>query len=221
MIKEIPVNWNDISDLSKTISRLQKRRKELIRQKYKFAPIKYGNSERLNAPDILDLLNYFRSIPCPGVSLTDRGEYYVYVHCNPLQPLKVLHDIRDTYLATNYFLQHKPFYVGKGRGDRCYNLNRNDSHRKLRTSIREQGQEAQVYKILDNLTEKEALFEEQKLIILLGLKALSPHGYLVNLQTEVEVLEIFKKYIEDYPPINKKVRAKAENLINKKFSKWV
>lgn len=78
-------------------------------------------------------------------------------------------------------INHVPFYIGKGTGDRLYQFDRNDSHRKIRSRIKDEGKEIVSIKLIENVSETEAFVLESKLIDILGLKATSKHGLLVNL----------------------------------------
>ena len=78
-------------------------------------------------------------------------------------------------------LTHEPFYIGKGIDNRCYDLNRNEGHRKIRQMIESVSKEIMVIKIRDDLFEHEALGLESKLIDIFGLKSLNEYSFLVNL----------------------------------------
>ena len=51
--------------------------------------------------------------------------YYVYAHCEP-KAIAIGRDGLTSWAAT-LGLQYRPFYIGKGTGDRAYNLNRNET----------------------------------------------------------------------------------------------
>ena len=93
-------------------------------------------------------------------------EFYVYV----------LIDSRDD----------TPFYVGKGKGDRCYmHLKIIDIHNPRKQnridSIRESGGEVIVKKLAEYLTELGAWDEEQRLISKFGRRHIDDGGVLLNL----------------------------------------
>jgi hypothetical protein len=111
----------------------------------------------------------------------EEKKYYVYVHCNPLKILNVKRDAKSAFAVIRLGLKTQPFYVGKGCGDRCYDLNRNEGHRKIRQMIRESNQDISIVKIAENISEAEALAIESKIIDILGLRSLSEFSFLVNL----------------------------------------
>lgn len=111
----------------------------------------------------------------------DGGEFYVYVHCDPTRNLNIKDHPQHMISATQLGLSHPPFYVGKGTGDRAFDLSRNEGHRKIRSRIRAAGKEVEVKIVKTGLSEKAALMEEGKLIDILGLRLLKEKACLVNL----------------------------------------
>jgi hypothetical protein len=226
MLKDLKVDWDNPSDLKKHISMLQKRRKDVLRKNCSYTGIKFAMS-KLNFNDIYWLFEFLHQLPCPTPSET--AKYYVYVHCDPTRPLVVMRDIREYLLATKYKLTHMPFYVGKGIDDRCYDLSRNEGHRKVRSRIISKSQEVQVIKVLENLDESTALFEEQKLISFLGLSSLDSQGYLVNLQTDKSILDVYLDALKAKYPIEESIvngKVVRNNLkigmgVIKRFSSWI
>jgi hypothetical protein len=87
--------------------------------------------------------------------------YYVYAHCDHRQ-IAVGKDGVTSWAAT-LGLTHRPFYIGKGTGDRAYNLNRNETHRKVRQRLTEFNKDVNVVIIKDMLSELDALCLESKL----------------------------------------------------------
>jgi len=216
-LQKINVDFDDLKDLKSKINMLQNVRKKLLLTIGNYDQVSFGTS-KLNVNDVLDIFEILMNIKYEGDC---GGEYYVYLHCNPLKKVSLNRDIREILLATKFNVSYLPIYVGKGIGNRCFDLNRNDSHRKIRTQIKEQNKDLEVIKIIEGLSEKEALFEEQKMICLLGLISLNKEGMLVNLQTEKnEIIEIFRKEIQNTIFKEERINKKAMSLI-KLISKWV
>ena len=74
-------------------------------------------------------------------------------------------------------------------------MNRNDSHRKIRTKLIEQGTDLLPIKIAENLTEAEAFSLESKIIDIVGIKAISKFGLLTNLDEGL----LYKERRQRYP----------------------
>ena len=90
-------------------------------------------------------------------------DFYVYAHIDPRE--------RPTPIdALEVFLKGQPFYVGKGTGQRAWDLKRNQGHGKRLKQIRDAGfpESSIVYVLKDKLTEVDALSLEAKLIYLFG-----------------------------------------------------
>lgn len=108
-------------------------------------------------------------------------KYYVYIHYEP----------NETGLGIRFFhkkmglkIKGLPFYVGKGTGDRAYDLNRNQGHGEVLRGLKAKGLGADdiVYIVKKRLTEAEALELESKLIYFFGTKyEKGRRGILVNL----------------------------------------
>lgn len=105
-----------------------------------------------------------------------------------------------TSFAASIGMKHIPFYVGKGTGNRYKDLNRNETHRKIRQKLNKFNKDIEVEIVKDNLTEKEALILESKLIDIFGL--LPNGGRLVNLDEGIKSEERKSRYIEDLSVIN-------------------
>lgn len=107
--------------------------------------------------------------------------FYVYAHVHPgTKPVSLKHPVLNRWLKFSGL----PFYVGKGCGQRAWDLSRNEGHGAQLKSLAEKGLAASeiVTIVLDKLTEAEALRLEAQLIYLLGTKfETSVRGILVNL----------------------------------------
>lgn len=125
------------------------------------------------------------------LELDESKDYYVYAHCDPGFKIAINKEGKSTF-AASLGLQYMPFYIGKGKGTRSTDLNRNEMHRKVRQKIQKFGKDIIVFKIAENLTEKEALILESKLIDIFGL--MSFKGRLVNLDEGIAVKERRQKY---------------------------
>jgi len=121
-----------------------------------------------------------------SLMLDDAPVYYVYTHCEPTKNAHAGKNGKTTF-AASIGMTKLPFYVGKGTGNRAYNLNRNETHRKVRQRLQQFGKEVIVEVLKDRLTEKEALMLESKLIDIFGLVANG--GRLVNLDEGINSKE--------------------------------
>ncbi len=173
------INEKDPSDLKKNITKLQKIRKQVLRD-LGYNPISFqGTKYNMESvyPEMLSILN--TDISNLYKNLDNSKEYYVYAHCNPLVPLSVKYDLRHFLLASEFKLTCVPFYIGKGSKERAFELDRNEGHRKIRTIILNKDKDIEVVKLASNLNEGDALSLESKLIDILGLRIHG--GMLVNL----------------------------------------
>jgi hypothetical protein len=177
----ITVNTNDPSDLKKYITKLQKKRKDLLRS-LGYNGIHFQGS-KYHADAVLPLIEKILATDLSALykDCETSEKYYVYVHCDPDKPLRVQHELKHLVLASRFNLTHEPFYVGKGTGNRCEDLNRNEGHRKILAKLVKIGKPVIINKIAENLTEGESLSLEAKLIDILGIRQLGKEGYLVNL----------------------------------------
>ncbi len=193
-VRTITVDYDNISDLKRQITRLQERRKTLLRA-VGAEQIVFDGSRHA----VCKILPIFEGVLDSGIPLTDLGAqsvraFYVYVHCNPLLPLSVLHSVKHLLLAKRFGLKFEPFYVGKGRDGRLYDTSRNDGYRKIKSRILGAGKEIIIRKVAQLLTEAEALALESKLMDVLGLRCHSGHGLLVNLDEGEDAIERRRAY---------------------------
>jgi len=94
----------------------------------------------------------------------ETGDYYVYAHIDP--------DTTSFSFSADYggvFLGN-PFYIGKGSGDRAYNLKRNQGHGKHIKKLLGSGWGPKeiVHVVFSGLSEQRALELESKLIYFFG-----------------------------------------------------
>jgi hypothetical protein len=187
-MKTVEIDWDCPKDLKKKISFLQQRRKSLLRN-LGYDQI-YFNGSKYNLDNILPAFNKIYNTDISNLYLLNENLqkiYYVYFHCNPLKPLNVKNDIKHLFLASKFpNIKYEPFYVGKGTGNRYLELNRNDSHRKIRNNIKKFNKEIIVVKVVEDVSESESLAYESKFIDILGLKCYSQYGLLVNLDEGLE-----------------------------------
>jgi hypothetical protein len=132
------------------------------------------------------------------LNLDESPIYYVYAHCDPGFKIALKKNGKTTFGAT-LGMTHVPFYIGKGKENRAYDLNRNDSHRKVRQKIQNFGKDIIVTILKEGLTELEALCLESKLIDIFGLIS-QRNGHLVNLDEGVapkDRQKCYKQYLDE------------------------
>lgn len=109
----------------------------------------------------------------------EEQKYYVYAHVNPTGK-KMYLDHESIPLK----IDGLPFYIGKGTGDRAYDLKRNQGHGAFLKELQDAGIRKSdiVHIVSDCLSEAKALELESKLIYLFGTKYETDRkGMLVNL----------------------------------------
>lgn len=91
-------------------------------------------------------------------------KYYVYAHVNPLERVFVT----TSECGGNY--RGNPFYIGKGSGNRARDLKRNQGHGEILRKLIAKGLTADdvVHIVKDDMTEREAMELEAKLIYFFG-----------------------------------------------------
>lgn len=110
--------------------------------------------------------------------LDETPKYYVYAHLDTTKRIAIGKDGRTSFAAT-LGMEFFPFYIGKGTGTRAYDINRNETHRKVRERLSLFGYAPAVQILKDGLTEVQALSMESKLIDIFGL--IANKGRLTNL----------------------------------------
>jgi hypothetical protein len=182
----IEVDYNNIEDLEELSNKIKSQLGSLKSAKYgskrDIKKIKFDSCNEIYNTDISDLYSDIR--------LDTNPNYYVYVHCEP-NKIAIGKDGVTTWFAT-LGVDLRPFYVGKGIGNRAYDLNRNETHRKIKQRLKEFNQDIQVKIIKDGLTELEALCLESKLIDIFGL--VGKGGHLVNLDEGIKSKERQERY---------------------------
>lgn len=172
-IWEIEVDYQNLNDIETLFQRI----------KPQYCTLKAQNSmskkdlNKLKFDACVEIYNTDISHLYKNLNLDVLPNYYVYAHCEN-KKIAINKDGVTSWLAT-HGLDLIPFYIGKGCGNRAYDLNRNETHRKIKQRLKEFNSEIQVRIIKDNLTELEALCLESKLIDIFGI--LGKGGKLVNL----------------------------------------
>lgn len=127
-------------------------------------------------------------------------KYYIYAHCDPTKKIAIGRHGITTFAAT-IGLEFAPFYIGQGQGNRAFELDRNDSHRKYRQKLNKNGLEPIVFIIKKGLTKNQSLALESKLIDIFGL--IVENGYLVNLDEGKNNKERKSLYVDDLTKIGR------------------
>lgn len=138
-----------------------------------------------------------------GFSGEDR--FYVYAHLDTTKAIAIGRHAVTTFGAT-IGMKFFPFYVGKGTGNRGYELDRNETHRKMCQKIRSMGKQPEVVVVKERLTEAQAYAFESKLIDIFGL--ITHKGILCNLDEGLEAARrrsVYRPSYEALRAINKVV----------------
>jgi hypothetical protein len=122
-------------------------------------------------------------------------KFYVYAHIDP-RP----YGIEITTIEPPINIKGTPFYIGKGCGNRAWDLKRNQGHGKYITNLRNLGfpDESLVQLIFNNISEKEAYTLEAKMIYFFGsIYEEGRRGFLCNLADHIR--PVFKETMERIP----------------------
>lgn len=180
--KIFEIDMTSIVELDSVIKQLVKIKKSLINA----APEKNIKQEQRVASDrkMYESINsiYDSVITDIYKDIDDNivSDYYVYFHCDPTYPISAIKDAKNLFAAL-IGLTHRPFYVGMGCGDRCYDTTRNDSYAKKKQQLSRNKTNILIMKHSSGLLKSEALALESKFIDIFGLISYSPFNWLVNL----------------------------------------
>jgi len=108
-----------------------------------------------------------------------RNEFYVYAHVDPREWVVTIPGAKETFGGT-------PFYIGKGVGNRAFDLKRNQGHGKHLKLLMDAGFKSHdiVKYAFNELTEAKAYEIEAKLIYFFGtIYEEGSNGMLMNLDT--------------------------------------
>lgn len=137
-----------------------------------------------------------------SASLDPEPKYYVYAHLDILKEIKGTEKERlSTIFAATFGMQFHPFYIGKGVGDRAYDLVRNETHRKIRDKCKKSGKDILPIILKEGLTELDALMLEVKLIDIFG--SIVCGGLLVNIDDGHKSKDRKQLYKNDLECINR------------------
>lgn len=191
-MKTIELDWNDYEQVSKLFNQVKSRKLELepgrVSKKTKQALV-YNACWDIFNTDISHLYDQ-----------SNDANYYVYAHCDPSSTL-IVNRSGSAAFAASLGLQSYPFYIGKGLGNRAYDLNRNETHRKVRQRIKSFNRDVEVFIIAKNKTSSEALAMESKLIDIFGI--LSKGGKLCNLDEGKNSEDRIRIYRDKLAIVNK------------------
>lgn len=180
-MKKFELDWDDLDSVRKVFNQSKSRYFELKREQDKSLTRKERCADVFSACNEIWLAD-ISSVYSKEV-LDNTKKYYVYAHLDTTRKVAVGVSAITTF-AASIGMEYFPFYIGKGVDDRCNNLNRNETHRKVVQKIHKAGKEPIVIKLKENLSESEALQYESKLIDIFGL--LSQAGFLSNLDEGIK-----------------------------------
>jgi len=172
-LKTFTIDWDNYDEVSSLGCKIKSRLGEINPNR-----ISKNDKIRISIDRCQKIFNCDITQVYSDLHLDKNPIYYVYAHLDPTKKIAIGVNGKTTFAAT-LGMDCFPFYIGKGTGDRCFNLNRNETHRKIKQKIESLGKEVKIIKLIESLTEIEALCFESKLIDIFGL---IPHkGYLSNL----------------------------------------
>jgi len=112
--------------------------------------------------------------------MNNKHEHYVYIYLDPTKPGKYKYD--------NMVFDYQPFYVGKGKGNRCnYGLKDYNNKSKVQshkintiTKLSKLNLDVIIIKLHENISNDDAILRETEIILLIGRRDLKT-GPLTNL----------------------------------------
>jgi hypothetical protein len=190
----IEVDYNNLEDLESLFNKVSSQINTL---KSRFNGLKNLKKEKFDS--CCNIWNSDISHLYSELELDTNPVYYVYAHCEP-NKIAIKKNGITTWAATVGF-EHIPFYIGKGKDGRAFDLKRNETHKKVRERLKIFERDIKVKIIKEGLTELEALCLESKLIDIFGL--MGQGGRLVNLDEGVKPKERRKLYDKDLMNLSK------------------
>jgi hypothetical protein len=185
MKKELSVNWDSPKDLTRVISQLHNRKRELEGH--------VGKKQK--AKDRLSLMMEVWNTPVylNDENLSSEKDFYVYTHFTSDRRHFPCEKDSVSMFCHAVGMPSIPFYVGKGKGDRHSCKERNKGHQLVRKLSENRGDETQSFVLMGGLTEMEALVMEGKLIDIIGQRAIKT-GPLTNLDEGYRVKHRRRQY---------------------------
>jgi len=167
----------DCDNIAANIDQLENEEIVAINSASYFLPLSHGSKNMNVAGQYLPALmkqNWAHLFSSRAYS--PERKFYVYAHLNPEGPVMRLAD------AAGGVYGGRPFYVGKGCGDRAFDLKRNQGHGKMLEKLTKRWAKDDIVKIIfTDLTEAEAYEAESKLIFFFGTVYGYKKGFLYNL----------------------------------------